>query len=196
MTTASSDVITQLLADYTTFVGLGEYTNATRALSCVFNAIFDDPNADNLAIVWNFFMANISGVVKENIALAGTGSLSASDFAVYTMIYPMFRQATTGQQPVTVGNAIAVLVRAPVLIGYLEKQASAVAAGTLSGPISPVQTPPQAFSPGDLLLVQSNGTLTPVTTANLLATMMAALPTTNPGLGLPWLDNNFLVMGN
>lgn len=134
MTDSTSTIVTQLLSDYKDFVTgsvvtASDYQNATRVLSCVFNTILAEPTPTALTAIWNFFVENQNGVLQENIALYGVGVLNQNDRAVYNLIYTMFRQATNGLQPAMLGTALAILVRAPILVEFLREEAILITPG-------------------------------------------------------------------
>ena len=138
----TNPTITQLLADYKNYVLLPSsavnYQNATRVLSCVFNTILNDPSSDNLNTVWDFFLSNQNGVVQENVALYGVGVLNKDDRAIYDLLYTMFRQATNGSPPGTIGTYISITARAPFITTYLQQAALTVLVGQQSIPSNPI----------------------------------------------------------
>ena len=210
MTDTTPSTISQLLSDYNSFVvqnavTITDYQNAARVLSCVFNAVLADPSADNLTEVWNFFVTNQNGSVQENIALYGVSVLTPNDRAVYNFIYTMFRQATNGLQPATTGAALAVLVRAPILVEFLQREALTVTPGTEMTPsgVTTVSSGATAITAVDStkgISLTSGGELTfndaAMTTyiLGLLATFMTTAPTDPRPLvsSAPWSNGGNL----
>lgn len=167
----SSDVetsmVSQLLSDYKsflseTFVTNINYQNATYVLSCIFNTILSYPTKENLITVWNFFVANQNGVVKENTALYAISVLNQNDRAIYNLLYTMFRQATNGSPPAATGDAMTILIRAPVIISFLQTMALNTTPGTEVPPDGTLTTPPIPITNVDTTrgLTLVNGSLT------------------------------------
>lgn len=202
MSNSTTTMIAQLLDDYVSFLTgsptLSDYQNATKDLSCVFNAILEYPTSDNLNTVWNFFIANQNGVVQENIALYAVGVLSPNDRAVYNLVYTMFRQATNGTPPSTEGTALAVLIRSPILVAYLEAAYLTVTPGqeTAPGDTPNPSSSTNSFSSVDVSkgfqIVNNqltfNDTAMEAYILGILATFMATAPTDSSSLGtdIPW----------
>ena len=143
MTDPQSAVISQLLADYNSFImeptpHRSDYENAAANLLAAFKIAISDTSNDNLMTLWNFFTVNQNTTLQEGPALYGVTAMTQSDRALYTLVYTMFRQATNGLQPTTTGDALAILVDAPIVVQFLEMMALTAVVGSeqLSGVIT------------------------------------------------------------
>lgn len=159
MSDPQAAIISQFLQDYNSFVTgpvpqQSNYQNAARVLLAAFNVAIVDNSHDNFMTLWNFFVDYQNTTLQEGIALYGVTTMPQSDRAIYTLIYTMFRQATNGLQPTTTGDALALLVRAPIVVQFLQEMARTAIVGSeqLSGNLNITNTTTLSPIPPNTLL--------------------------------------------
>jgi hypothetical protein len=156
VTDTTEYTIPQLLTDYTSFVTEGyllssNYQNAARVMSTVFSTLLDDPTDDNLQHVWNFYVAHQNDIVEENTALYGISVLSPNDRTIYSILYAMFRQATNGFAPAGVDDVLSLIIRAPIVVDFLQQESLSRPQGSQLPNIG--NTVPTGFTPGSIPIV-------------------------------------------
>jgi hypothetical protein len=84
------------------------------------------PDATDLTMVWNFFNANIYGILKPDTVFQGVGVLNPLDRFNYTLIYSLFSEAIDGVVLTSVDTMATSVLQCPVLIQFLQAQAATI----------------------------------------------------------------------
>jgi hypothetical protein len=129
-------ILTELLNNYKGFLttkgtARSDFADAARTLANVFARILRDPTPENLETVWDFFVANKSGVMQESVALMGVTNLDKQIRFKTEIIYTLFRMAGNGVDVGATANVRTELVQSrlnsPALILFLQEKARVVA---------------------------------------------------------------------
>lgn len=132
-------VVTEHLANYRTYLSaLNPTTKSLRGaaatLATVVKIALKTPTPEVLEIIWDFFVANKTGVLQERSALQGVESLDKPTRAKVEIFYTLVRQAVNG---VDVGSQTNVRLdvtqaslQCPQLLVFLQQKAKTVANAT------------------------------------------------------------------
>lgn len=132
-----AQIVAELLVSYKRFLSTPNATpvsfkNAAKTFSNITQRLLKSPTPAVLLEVWNFFVANKSGILQESCALQGVDSLDVQSRFRMELVYTLFRMAVNG---VDVGDptkvsatVIQTRLKCSALIVFLQDQAKVVAA--------------------------------------------------------------------
>lgn len=128
-------VVIELLATYKTYLttrnaNATAFQNAAKTLSNIVARILRTPTDNVLSVVWDFFVANKTGILQENCALQGAEVLDPQTRFRTEIVYTLFRMATNG---IDIGNSKTVnlqtvqsRLRSQALVLFLQRKAVTV----------------------------------------------------------------------
>ena len=129
-------ILTELLNDYKSYLTTkgttrSDFSDAAKTLANVFARILRDPAEENLQTVWDFFIANKTGVMQESVALMGVTALDKQTRFKTEIMYTLFRMAGKGIDIGATANVRTEIVQSrinsPLLILFLQEKARVVA---------------------------------------------------------------------
>ena len=106
------------------------FQNAALTLSNIVDRILATPTTEVFTVMWDFFVANKTGVLSESIALQGIDVLNKAPRFRTEIIYTLFRMAVNGKN---VGDAAKIntamiqsRLKCSALILFLQDQAAKI----------------------------------------------------------------------